>query len=280
LTAIAAAAVFLGAALQSATGFGFALVSAPILFAILGPQEAVTAGVVLGLELSLLTLATERRRPRVLRGEAVALVGWSLPGVVAGAIALRELPDGLLSAVVALAVLAALALRLRFNGRARAAVQSRARGAAQPSPRATVQPSPRAAVRPRPRAAFQPSPRAAVHHPWQTAAAGAASGALSTSTSLSGPPLVFHLLARGASPEQMRDTLAAIFVALALLSAAALVVTATFDVPAGVLTLAAAAVAGQLFGRRAFAWLGDRYETAVLTVLAMSALLALGSSAV
>lgn len=240
MTAIAAAAVFLGAALQSATGFGFALVSAPILFAILGPQEAVTAGVVLGLELSLLTLATERRRPRVLSGEAVALVAWSLPGVVGGAFALRELPDGLLSCLVALAVLGALALRLRFNGPA----------------------------------------RAAVHRPWQTAAAGAASGALSTSTSLSGPPLVFHLLARGASPEQMRDTLAAVFVALALLSAAALVVTATFDVPAGVLTLAAAAVAGQLFGRRAFAWLGDRYETAVLTVLAMSALLALGSSAV
>ncbi|MEA2234746.1 MAG: uncharacterized protein QOD83_4562 [Solirubrobacteraceae bacterium] len=241
MTAIAAAAaVFLGAALQSATGFGFALVCAPVLFAILGPSEAVTAGVLLGLELSLLTLATEGRRPRVLTGEAVALVAWSLPGLAVGAIALRELPDRLLSVLVALAVLLALVLRLRVNGRARAAAR---RG-------------------------------------WQTAAAGAASGALSTSTSLSGPPLVFYLLARGAAPDQMRDTLAAIFVALALLSAPALVLTGTFHVPDGVWALLAAAAAGQVLGRRAFAWLGDRYERAVLIVLAITALVALGSSAV
>jgi hypothetical protein len=241
VTAVAAAAaVFLGAALQSATGFGFALVCAPVLFAILGPREAVTAGVLLGLELSLLTLATEGRRPRALTGEAVALVAWSLPGLAVGAIALRELPDRLLSALVALAVLAALVLRMRFNGRTRAGGRRR----------------------------------------WQPALAGVASGALSTSTSLSGPPLVFYLLGRGAAPDQMRDTLAAIFVALALLSAPALVVTGTFQMPDGVWALLAAAAAGQVLGRSAFAWLGDRYERAVLVVLAITALVALGSSAV
>ena len=50
--ALAALAVFVGAALQSATGFGFALVAAPVLFALLGPREAVTAGVLLGLVLA------------------------------------------------------------------------------------------------------------------------------------------------------------------------------------------------------------------------------------
>ncbi len=76
--AAAALALFVGAALQSATGFGFALVSAPILFALLGPRAAVTAGVVIGVLLNSLTLATERRRPQVLVREAVALVAWSL----------------------------------------------------------------------------------------------------------------------------------------------------------------------------------------------------------
>lgn len=239
MTAVAAA-VFCGGVLQSATGFGFALVTAPILFAILGPQEAVTAGALLGLELSLLTLVAEGRWPRVLNGAAAALVAWALPGLALGAIALRELSDRLLSLLAGLAVLAALVLRLRANGR----------------------------------------DRAALRHRWQTAAAGAASGALSTSTSLSGPPLVFYLLARGVCPEQMRDTLAAIFVALALLSAAALAVTGTFDVPDGLWALLAAAGAGQLVGRRGFARLGDRYETAVLIVLALTAFVALGSTAV
>jgi uncharacterized membrane protein YfcA len=238
--ALAAAAVFAGAALQSATGFGFALVAAPLLFAIYGPQEAVTAGVLLGLELNLLTIAGEGRVPRVLRRDAVALVGWSLPGLVLGAVALRELPDRVLSVLVALAVVVALALRLRRRRRT-------------------------ARVR---------SPR-----PWHAAAVGASSGALATSTSLSGPPLVFFLLARGATPEQMRDTLAAVFVALSLVGAPVLVATGTFAVPAGAGALLVAGAAGQLLGRRAFAWLaGERYEAAVLAVLAATALVALASS--
>jgi uncharacterized membrane protein YfcA len=239
--ALAALAVLLGAALQSATGFGFALVAAPILFALLGPQEAVSAGVLLALLLNGLTLATERRRPAVLWRDAIALVAWSLPGLALGALALRELPERPLSALVALAVLAALVLRVR----------SRSRGLA-----------------PRPRR-------------WQRPVAGAASGALATSTSLSGPPLVFCLLARGAAPAAMRDTLAAIFIAEAVLSFPALLATGTFALPGGVWALLAAGLAGQLLGRRAFAWLhGERYERAVLALLAVTALVALTASVV
>jgi uncharacterized membrane protein YfcA len=238
----AAAAVFLGAGLQSATGFGFALVSAPILFALLGPQEAVSAGALLGIELSALTLATERRIPNVLRGEALALVAWSLPGLALGALALRELSDDVLSALVAAGVIAALVLRLRVRTR------RRGRGVAP-------------------------------FRPWRTAAAGVSSGALSTSTSLSGPPLVLLLLARGVSPSQLRDTLAAVFVTLSALSVAALAIAATFTVPAGVGALLAAGIAGQILGRRGFALLGgDRHENAVLGVLAVTAVVALASS--
>jgi uncharacterized protein len=242
LTAVAVAAVFLGASLQSATGFGFALVAAPILFAAFGAHEAVTAGVLLGVAINALTLATERRVPRVLRGEALALVAWSLPGLALGALALRELSEQLLSALVAAGVIAGLVLRLRARG---------TRSAKAPPGRRR----------------------------WSAPLAGLSSGALSTSTALSGPPIVLHLLTRGDAAEQMRDTLAAVFIALALLSTPALLASGTFEVPSAIAALLAAGLAGQLLGRRLFARLpGDRYENVVLVVLAGAALIALATS--
>jgi uncharacterized membrane protein YfcA len=235
----AALALFAGAALQSATGFGFALVSAPILFALLGPQEAVTAGVLVAMALNVLTLAGERRRPQVRVGDASALLAWSLPGLAIGALALRELSEQVLSGLVAAAVLGGLALRMLGSRRAATA---------------------------RPRA-------------WQLPAAGVAGGALSTSTSLNGPPLVFCLLARGASPAQMRDTLAVVFLAHAGLGLPALLLTGTFAMPDAVWLLLLAGLAGQVVGRRAFGRLrGEHYERAVLAVLAVTALTALAAS--
>lgn len=237
--ALAALAVFLGSGLQSATGFGYAMFAAPILFVLLGPREAVTLGVLLGLLTNGLLLATERRRPVVLARDAVVLVAWSVPGLVLGAIVLREVPERPLSALVALAVFAGLGLRLRGD---------------------------RAAPPPRLRA-------------WHAPAAGATSGALATSTSLGGPPLVFYLLARAAEPAAMRDTLAAVFIVEAALGLPVLLLTETFTVPTAAWILLGAGVAGQVLGRRAFAWLrGERYERAVLAVLALSALGALAGS--
>ena len=235
----AALALLAGAALQSATGFGFALVSAPILFALLGPREAVTAGVLVAMALNVVTLAGERRRPQVRRGDASALLAWSLPGLAIGAFALRELSEQALSGLVAVAVLGGLALRV---------------------------PGRRTAATARPRA-------------WQLPAAGITGGALSTATSLNGPPLVFCLLARGASPAQMRDTLAAIFLVHAVLGLPALVLTGTFALPDAVWLLLLAGLAGQLLGRRAFGRLrGEHYERAVLAVLAVTAVTALAAS--
>ena len=184
-----------------------------------------------------LTLATERRRPVVLGRDAWRLVAWSVPGLVLGALALRELPERPLSALVGLAVLAGLALRLRGG-----------------------------AVAVRPRA-------------WHAPAAGATSGALATANSVSGPPLAFYLLGRGATPAAMRDTLAAVFIAQSVLALPVLLLSATFTLPAAIWALLGAALVGQLAGRRAFAWLqGERHERAVLAVLVLSALVALAAS--
>jgi uncharacterized membrane protein YfcA len=245
--ALAALAIFLGAALQSATGFGFALVSAPVLFALLGPQEAVTAGVLVALVPNTLTLFGERRRPQVLGRETIALLLWSLPGLALGALALRELSDRVLSVLVAVAVLAGVALRARSR---RGSARARARAGAGAGPRA-----------------------------WQLPVTGLTSGALSTATSLNGPPLVFYLLARAPGPVQTRDTLATIFLTHAVLGIPALLISGTFALPPGVALLLLAAVAGQLLGRRAFGWLrGERYERAVYLVLVATALVALAAT--
>jgi hypothetical protein len=232
---IAALAVLLGAMLQSATGFGFALAAAPLLVAVLGPRTTVSTMVVLALIVAVLSLAGERRRPRIDRRETVALVGWSLPGLLVGVLVLRLVPEQGLAVLVLASVIAAVLLRVRRRARTR---------------------------------------------PWSPARAagtGMASGVLSTSTGVGGPPIVFHLLARRLPAEIMRDTLMVVWVAGGLLTGSVLLASGSLRVPDEMPLLIAAAVAGQVAGRRVFALLhGERYERAVLAVLLGTALLALG----
>jgi uncharacterized membrane protein YfcA len=110
LTVVAALAVALGAALQSAVGFGFALVCAPLLFAALGPAEAVWSLNALALVVNAVTLLGERRRPDPLR-LAVPVLLWSLPGMVAGALVLQNADRVWLQGALTVSVFAALALR-------------------------------------------------------------------------------------------------------------------------------------------------------------------------
>jgi uncharacterized membrane protein YfcA len=114
---IAAAALAAGAALQSATGFGFSVVAAPLVFAAVGPQEAVGLLIVLGTQVNLMTLATERRRPRPVVRECAVLVGFALPGAFAGVAALRALDPVALQVAVSLGVIATLAARHVSAGR-------------------------------------------------------------------------------------------------------------------------------------------------------------------
>ena len=228
--ALAAVAAFAGAAVQSATGFGFALVLSPALFAVMEPVEAVTALLVLGLALNLLVLF-EGGRPQHVDWRALApMLLAAVPGLAIGAVALTQLSKEVLQVAVGVAVIAAAGWQLR----------ERARG-------------------------HRPIPPAAA---W---GAGFASGALTTSISVSGPPLVLWLEARRVRPEEFRASLAASFLALNLVGGVVLLAaegTGAFDAGA-VAVLLALVVAGYALGALAFRRLDrERFFALVLALVA------------
>jgi uncharacterized membrane protein YfcA len=114
---LAAAAVAAGAALQSATGFGFSLIAAPLVFAAVDPAQAVGLMTLLGTEVNLLTLAGERRRPQPALRECAAIVAAALPGAVLGVAVLRVLDPVALQFGVTAGVLGTLAARRLAAGR-------------------------------------------------------------------------------------------------------------------------------------------------------------------
>jgi uncharacterized membrane protein YfcA len=102
-------------------------------------------------------------------------------------------------------------------------------------------------------------------------ATGLASGTLTTSTGLNGPPIALWLAARGAEPEEIRDSLQACFVVLGVLGAplvGALAARATASpdlLLVGVLLPLVAA--GHVLGRRAFGAMADHRYRLGLTVM-------------
>src|SRR5829696_1668187 len=242
LSVAAAGAVMAGAAVQSALGFGFALVAAPLLYAAApSPEQAVGLMIVLGLEVNLLTLLAERRRPEPSWADAGAVVAWALPGALAGVAVLRALDALALQLLVNAGVLGALAVNLRAR----------------------------------------PHESADARAWWARPLAGITSGALTTSTSTGGPPVVLLLMGRGLPPRTIRDTLTTAFVGFAPVAVAALAVTGTSEAIPGAAWLAALiplTAAGQLLGRPLFARrsAGRSYErvlTAVLLVTVCAGLL-------
>jgi uncharacterized protein len=225
---VAAAAVAAGAALQSATGFGFSLVAAPLVFAVVEPEEAVGLLILLGSLVNVLTLATERRRPRPAWRECAVLLASALPGAVAGVAVLRALDPVALQVAVSAGVVATLVAR-RLAG-------------------------------------HRPAPG------WAGPVAGLAAGALTTSTTTAGPPLIVYLLGRRLEPARLRDTLPVCFLGLSVVGVVALWLTGTSGaVPDGglVALLVPIVVAGHLAGRPLFAALvrSGRYERVLVAVL-------------
>lgn len=235
MTLAAAAAVFLAAAIQSGTGFGFSLVCVPALAAVYDPVTAVATGTVLSIAMNSLTLVGERRQSEVLWPAWRMLVLAGIPGMVLGAVILTRASSDALHLLVAASVIAAVIARVVRGDRASASPEER---------------------------------------PPSGLVAGLIAGALATSTGINGPPAVLHLLNRGATPSQSRDTLAAFFVATALIGLVVLAVAGAFDIASSLVWLLIAAALGQVAGRPLFARLGDRFEPVALALLVASAVVA------
>jgi uncharacterized protein len=226
------------AVVQAATGLGFALVLGPSVFALLEPESAIVAVTVLGLALNGLVLFAEHRRPRVAWDEVGPILAAAVPGAVCGVFVLRALPKSTLQVAVGVAVVLAAALRARARARAV---------------------TPTAGDAPR------------------RLALGFASGTLTTSAGVNGPPIALWLAHRGLGPSDMRDSLSAAFLGLGVIGAVVLApVLATTGADIDWLALAlglVCVVAGHAVGRRAFARLdGERYEPLLLVLVILAGL--------
>jgi uncharacterized membrane protein YfcA len=100
----------LGSFVQTVTGFGGALVLAPVLFATMRPAQAVLLSAFLGIAQSGV-LAT-RNRNEILRHELRSLLVYALPGLAIGVLVLRvATPSSLRVAVGASVIVATIARR-------------------------------------------------------------------------------------------------------------------------------------------------------------------------
>lgn len=190
---------------------------------------------VLGVAVSLLVLFAERRSVEARRRDVVAIVAAAVPGAAIGLVILGALEKPVLQVAVGVAVIAAAGLQLVAEAR--------------PAPAGNAS-------------------------AWGAYPAGFAAGVLTTSTSLSGPPLVLWLMRREATPGQVRDTLAASFLALNAVGAAGLL--AVEDLGPGLdeatlLVLLGLTIVGQLAGRRAFERLDPgRFRAAALALVVVA----------
>lgn len=206
-----------------------------MLFSLLEPADAVLVLLVLGVAINVLVLFGEGRPRRVLGPEVASMLSAAVPGAALGLVVLAALEKGTLQVLVGVLVMGAAAVRLVADRRLLA-------GPAAPA--------------------------------WTAYPAGLASGVLTTSTSLSGPPLVLWLLGRRARPGEVRDSLAASFLALNVVGIAGLLVAGGIGPgpdPAFLLALLALTVLGQVLGRRAFERLDPRvFRSAALALVVLA----------
>ena len=111
--------------------------------------------------------------------------------------------------------------------------------------------------------------------PRRRVALGFATGTLTTSAGINGPPIALWLTHRGLGPVQMRDSLSAAFLGLGIIGAVILApVLAASDEELDWAALGAGlvcVVAGHAIGRRAFARIdAERYEPILLAVVTVA----------
>lgn len=174
-------------AVQASVGFGFGFFVAPAALGAFRPAQAVTLLLLLALLINALILYAEGRQREVDARAAALLCAWALPGIVGGALVVRELNAHVLQVAIGVGIVVAAALQTRATGREQAAGHARSGQA-----NATL------------------------------AAGGLVSGVLTTATSLNGPTVVLTYTRAGLRGHLLRDTAAAAFLVLAVTGTAAL----------------------------------------------------------
>jgi uncharacterized membrane protein YfcA len=199
-------AALLAGIVTGLTGFGLALISAPILLFVYEPRTVVVLTVILSIFISAAVVWDSWREAR--RRLALALLVPALFGIVVGTVVLGVIdPIYIRLGVGAIVIFSALLLVRDIH-------------------------LPGANTR------------------WGPLVAGSASGALSTSTGLAGPPIVLLLASRGLPKHEFRGTTALYFLPMSIAGLAVLAVRGLVEapeVPLG-LVLIPAAIAGKAVG--------------------------------
>jgi uncharacterized membrane protein YfcA len=225
--------IMVSSVLQTVTGFGFAILSAPIGAALVGGPGAVGMVIIAGTAVDILILTLRRRRPRP-RWDEVGILGVSsLPGLALGAYLLMVLPQRLLLVLIAATVVVAVALR--WSG-------------------------------------LRAKKDGTVSRRWGLLA-GVLSGTLGTATTLGGPPTVLYLAHRPYDPSTVRDTMVTLNLVRLPLSLLALAAGDVLVVIPGIGWLVVAALAGYLIGQRLFARLDTTAFDKVVLILLLAAAL-------
>jgi uncharacterized protein len=240
--AVVVAALLLAVVLQAATGFGFALLAGPSLYAVMAPTKAVALLLILGLCVNVLVLAGERRRLSVdWAGLRPAMLA-ALPGLPIGAVLVRVLPADALRVAIGVIVCVLVAHRLRRRASTRLSAPGRT----------------------------------------TAAVAGLSAGILTTSTTTNGPPLALWLGGRGLQPAAVRDTVSAAFLMLDVVGlAVVLAVVGPHRALAEAVWLPAlvpVVIAGHLAGSWLFRRLpAHRYDQLLLLAVAAAGAVSIGT---
>jgi uncharacterized membrane protein YfcA len=230
-------------ALQSATGFGFALLLSPVAFAIYAPAHAVGTVLLLGAALNLLMLYGERRAREVRWKEVLILVVGAVPGLAAGLLILDALSKPTLQIVVGIAIVLATLAHMRRP----------------PTMADSGSPSPGRRL--------------------LGGGVGVLTGILTTTTGANGPPPMIWFHRAGATPAEFRDSLSAVYLALNALGALTLVLFGhehpKFALPT-IAVLLVLTAAGRWIGRKVFeradAERFDRVGTALILLAGLASI--------
>jgi uncharacterized membrane protein YfcA len=236
-----AATTFAAALLYAVSGFGFAVLAAPLFLLFVGPAAAIQLVIIISAALALVVVPGLRRA--VAPGLLLRLTIGCLAGLPIGLVAFRHsnpllVRGGVGATILAFSALTAMSWRRRGN----------------------------------PKPAEQRSPLAM--SPGRDLTAGAFSGIATALVGMAGPPVVIYLLLTGVTPRTARATLLAYF---ALSYAATLFShVATIGVPAPTWLAAGILIPFAFLGGFAGRPLGDRLGAEAFTILAIALLATTG----